>query len=61
MRVTVTLPVRAVYRSDITIPESALDDIQGYLDENPDVRDDILDGAELCDEEPEWAEIQVVD
>ncbi len=60
-QVTVRVPVRGEWESVIRVPDAALLDIAGFLDENPEYLTDIEQNGQLINEQMLMMEVQIVD
>lgn len=59
--ITVTAPVTTRLRAQINVPEEALDDIAGWLDENEDVLEDLLSRGRTDDYHLNLLDLEIED
>lgn len=59
MRVTVRIPVKGTWVADIRIPDDAVDNIVGFLEDNPEYVEDIEANGELEDWNCELIDAQI--
>lgn len=50
MRVTVRLPLTGVWVATIRVPDEAIDNIAGFLEDNPEYLEDIESNGQLTEE-----------